>query len=128
MIPTGVWYYLDRETTTDVSRYNWVPFAGFVVFGFTYSVGIGCVAAILQGEMFPSNLKGPASALTAINAATSSAISTGLFVLLTTHVGVYMNFFVFAMAAIIALFFTKFYAIETKGKSLQMIQDELYGN
>nr|XP_018906908.1 PREDICTED: facilitated trehalose transporter Tret1-like [Bemisia tabaci] len=125
MIPTAVWYYLDRETSTDVTRVNWVPFAGFLVFGFTVSIGIGPIAAMYPGEMFPSHLKAQASALSNMVSSISATLSTVMFVTINAHIGLYANFFVFAAVGIVNLVFTCFCVIETKGKSLQMIQEKL---
>ncbi|CAH0392210.1 unnamed protein product [Bemisia tabaci] len=126
MFPTAAWYYLDRETSTDVTRVNWVPFAGFLLFGFTMDIGLGCIAPIYTGEMFPSNLKAQAAALSNMVASISSTLSTALFVVISEKVGLYANFLVFASVGIVVLLFTYFCVIETKGKSLQMIQEELH--
>nr|XP_018906911.1 PREDICTED: facilitated trehalose transporter Tret1-like [Bemisia tabaci] len=127
MLWTGVWYYLDENTTYDVTGWNWLPLAGFLAYGCTFSLGLGPLSSTYQGEMFPSNLKGQASAITTITTALASAISTGLFAVLSKNVGVYMNFYIFSAVGFINFFFTYFYVIETKGKSLQMIQAELNG-
>ncbi|CAH0392212.1 unnamed protein product [Bemisia tabaci] len=127
MLPTAVWYYLDRETSTDVREVEWVPFAGFLLFGLTFSAGLGSIGPAITGEMFPSHLKGQASALTTITAAASSSLSIALFSALDARVGMYANFLIFAAVGPVSGVFTYFCVIETKGKSLQMIQAELNG-
>ncbi|CAH0392208.1 unnamed protein product [Bemisia tabaci] len=127
MLPTSAWYYLDKETTMDVTWINWVPLAGFLLFGVTVNVGLGSIAPTYMGEMFPSNLKAEASALTIMAVSVSSSVSIAVFALLTAHVGLYANFLVFAAVGAVNWVFTYFCVIETKGKSLQLIQDELHG-
>nr|XP_018906907.1 PREDICTED: facilitated trehalose transporter Tret1-like [Bemisia tabaci] len=127
MLPTAVWYYLDRETSTDVSGVNWIPLAGLLCFAVTFSVGLGPIMQIYAGEMFPTDLKGHACALATMNQAVSAVIVTQIFVALTVYVGLYANFVLFAAMALVNLGFTYFCVIETKGKTLQMIQAELNG-
>ncbi|XP_018897978.1 facilitated trehalose transporter Tret1 isoform X2 [Bemisia tabaci] len=127
MLWTGIWYYLNDNTDIDVSSFKWLPLAGFLVFGVTFSFGLGPIVKIYQGEMFPNNLKGMASALTAIIAAFASSVSTGMFPILTETIGMYANFLIFSAVGLVNFLFTYFYVIETKGKSLQEIQAELNG-
>lgn len=127
MLPTAAWYYFDRETATDVTEVNWVPFAGFLGFAVTLSLGLGTIAPAYKGEMFPSNLKGQASALTSMIICVAATISTALFPILTSSVGLYANFLLFALTGPVNFIFTYYCVIETKGKTLQMIQAELNG-
>nr|XP_018900261.1 PREDICTED: facilitated trehalose transporter Tret1-like [Bemisia tabaci] len=127
MLPTSLWYYLDRETSTDVSGANWVPLAGVLIFGLTFTMGLGAIPSIYQGEMFSSSLKGIGSALTVGVCAGSSALSVSVFAVLVKFVGLYAPFLLFAAVGPATFLFVYYFVMETRGKSLQAIQDELRG-
>nr|XP_018909924.1 PREDICTED: facilitated trehalose transporter Tret1-like [Bemisia tabaci] len=127
MLWTSVWFYLNDKTDVDVSHLSWLPLAGVLVYGCTFSFGLGPITKLYPGEMFPSDVKGQAAALTVMIAAFSSSVSTGLAPILNEHFGVYSNFLIFSLIGLINLLFTYFCVVETKGKSLQLIQAQLRG-
>lgn len=80
-----------------------------------------------MGEIFPTNLKSVASALTASFCWILGFVLTKLFASVNEAIGIYSTFWIFAVFCILALLFTAFILPETEGKTLQEIQDMLHG-
>ncbi|XP_018903308.2 facilitated trehalose transporter Tret1 isoform X1 [Bemisia tabaci] len=124
MTITGAWYYLD-STGSDLSGTTYVPFLGLLLYGISFCLGVGPVPSLYQGEVLPSNIKARASAVTTIWSAFVSILNTSLFAICIRYIGMYINFFLFAATSVFGLYLAKYHFIETSGKTLQEIQEEL---
>lgn len=58
----GIFFFMNDYLKTNVSFITWVPLVALVLFNVVYLVGIGTIPYIVQGELFPMNIKGPAVA------------------------------------------------------------------
>lgn len=125
MFIAGLWFYFDQETSIDVSNINWVPFTTFILHGILYSLGLGPIGMGIKGEMFTANIKALTSAITSIVLALSSMILNKIYLLLADTAGMYVNYWIFSISCFISALFTIFVVVETKGKTLQQILDEL---
>nr|XP_018906439.1 PREDICTED: facilitated trehalose transporter Tret1-like [Bemisia tabaci] len=125
MTITGVWYFLNVHSDMDLSSTTWIPFSGLLLYGVSFCLGVGPIASLYQGEVLPSNIKARASTVTAIISAFASILNTTLFAICASYIGMYINFFLFALTSVFALYFAQYHFIETKGKTLQEIQEEL---
>ncbi|KAF6216018.1 hypothetical protein GE061_000355 [Apolygus lucorum] len=125
MFGAGLWFFLDETNYVDVSDYYYIPFASFLLYGLFFSVGLGPIASTVQGEAFPTNIKGLASGITSFVLALTSFIMNKIYHTLADEVGMYLNYWIFSGACIASLVFCLIYMIETKGKTLSEIQDEL---
>uniref|UniRef100_A0A1B6DV63 Major facilitator superfamily (MFS) profile domain-containing protein n=1 Tax=Clastoptera arizonana TaxID=38151 RepID=A0A1B6DV63_9HEMI len=125
MLFAGLWFYYDQETNVDVSQINWVPFTTFIMHGVLYSLGLGPIGMGIKGEMFTANIKALTSAITSIVLALSSMILNKVYLILADTVGMYVNYWIFSISCFMAALFTIFVVVETKGKTLQQILDEL---
>nr|XP_018913137.1 PREDICTED: facilitated trehalose transporter Tret1-like isoform X1 [Bemisia tabaci] len=128
MIPTALWFYFNKtDEPADVeyvNHYNWVPFFGFIAFIVCHAMGLGPVGNIYPGEVLPLSIKADAMALVVSLAALFTAINTEIFAFFNAYIGMYANYFSYAVVAVVGALFTRLYIVETKGKSLQAIQEE----
>ncbi|XP_015368914.1 PREDICTED: facilitated trehalose transporter Tret1-2 homolog isoform X2 [Diuraphis noxia] len=122
----GLFFYL-QESGRDVSSIGWLPVTSLVLFIITYCLGFGPLPWAIMGEIFPTNLKSVASALTASFCWILGFILTKLFGAVSDAIGIYSVFWIFAVCCIFALLFTAFLLPQTEGKTLQEIQDMLHG-
>ncbi|XP_060863974.1 facilitated trehalose transporter Tret1-like isoform X2 [Metopolophium dirhodum] len=122
----GLFFYL-QESGSDVSAIGWLPVTSLVLFIITYCLGFGPLPWAIMGEIFPTNLKSVASALTASFCWVLGFILTKLFSTVSDAIGIYSVFWIFAVCCIFALLFTAFLLPQTEGKTLQEIQDILQG-
>nr|BAQ02358.1 sugar transporter [Nilaparvata lugens] len=121
----AIWFFLDRQTTLNVSHTQFLPFLGLLIYGLFFSIGMGPIASTIQGETFPANTKAKASAITSISLAVTSFIMNKIYLDVDNTIGMYFNFILFASACFMCLGFVVFFVIETKGKTLHDIQEEL---
>ncbi|XP_054270581.1 facilitated trehalose transporter Tret1-2 homolog [Macrosteles quadrilineatus] len=121
----GVWFYLDSATSVNVRGVSWVPFTCFLLHALLYSLGLGPIGMAIKGEVLAANIKANASAITSIVLALSALFLNRVYLFLADSIGMYVNYWMFAAACFIACGFTLLVVVETKGKTLQEIQDEL---
>lgn len=123
----GLWFLLDAKTTIDVTYLNWAPFACFILHGFFYSIGLNPIVTTIKGEVFSASIKGVASAVTSLMLAVASFFLNKSYQVFADEFGMFANYWLYAAGCFLAVIFTITYVIETKGKTLQEIQDQLNG-
>ncbi|XP_075235594.1 facilitated trehalose transporter Tret1-like [Lycorma delicatula] len=128
MLLSGVWYFLNTNSNLDVTDINWIPFLCLVIHNMSYCLGLGPVCSSLRSEYFPMNIKSKSTAITSTTLALVSCIINKTFLTTADSVGLYLNYLIFSISCFVNAIFTLFFVIETKGKTLKEIQDELNGN
>lgn len=130
LIP-GYWYYINSNENDNKNvinhPLNFIPFVSLSINSIMYSFGLDTISAIIKSEMFPTNVKAKSSAINTITLAAVSFISNHFYLIIAVKFGMYVNFFMFAVICFIGALITSFYFPETKGKSLQEIQEILNG-
>ncbi|XP_014285372.1 facilitated trehalose transporter Tret1 [Halyomorpha halys] len=124
----GLWFLMNDNLKMDVSSFSWSPFVCFVFHGFFYSIGLNPIVTTIKGEVFSANIKGVASALTTLMLAIASTFLNKSYQMFADYAGMFLNYWLYAAGCAIAIIFTLTYVVETKGKTLQEIQDKLNGN
>lgn len=120
----GLYFFL-QQRGNDVSAIWWIPVVSMVGYIAVYAIGFGPLPWALMGEVFPSNVKPIASAVTISLCWGLSFFITRYFNSVSEWLGTYFSFWVFAVFCIIAFLYSLFLVPNTKGKSLQEIQDIL---
>lgn len=123
----GVYFYLHDHLKEDVSSISVLPVISLVIFISTYSVGWGPLPWTVMGEMFSSNVKSKASGITVCICWMLAFFITKFSTNLSDAFGNFTLYWVFAGFCVISVLFAVFILPETKGKSVQEIQDELNG-
>lgn len=121
----GIYFYLREMTNVDLSSITWIPLVVMVSFVVIYSVGLGTVPSLLLSEMFSASIKGKALCVMCIYYAALISITSKLFYFLTETFGMYASFFTFGTCCLGSVLFTYYFVPETKGKSLEDIQQNL---
>ncbi|XP_036141578.1 facilitated trehalose transporter Tret1 isoform X1 [Monomorium pharaonis] len=125
----GLYFYLKDVQHADdiVDQIAWLPVVALTIFIATYCIGCGPVTWAIISEIFASNVKAKASAI-------SNSLLWSLCFLIVKFssnideaFGKYTIFWTFGGFCFLSILFTVFFLPETKGKSLQQIQDELSG-
>lgn len=123
----GLYFYLLNVAKSDVTGIGWLPVTSLVVFTASYSVGWGPLPWAVMGELFAADVKSKASSITVVLCWVIAFLITKFFSNVELAVGSHTAFWIFAVFCVISAFFVFFLLPETKGKSLQQIQDELNG-
>ncbi|XP_067616732.1 facilitated trehalose transporter Tret1-like isoform X2 [Eurosta solidaginis] len=121
----GAFFYV-QQVIGDASNITWLPVPALILFNIVYCIGFGPLPWAVLGEMFPANIKSIASSIVASTCWTLGFVVTRWYPALDA-LGSYYAFWIFAVCCIFAFFFTIFIVMETKGLSLQEIQDRLNG-
>ncbi|XP_048499244.1 sugar transporter ERD6-like 5 [Beta vulgaris subsp. vulgaris] len=95
---------------------------GILIFAATYPVGMGGVPFVIMSEIFPINIKGAAGSLATVVSFSSSWIVTYTFnfMMQWSSSG---TFFVFTCVNVFSLLFVAKLVPETKGRTLEEIQE-----
>ncbi|XP_054278775.1 facilitated trehalose transporter Tret1-like [Macrosteles quadrilineatus] len=126
MFIAGLWFYLQTNTTLTVEKVSWIPFACFAAHGIMYALGLGPIGTAIKGEMLSADIRASASAITSIVFALSSLFLNQTYLPIADNIGMYVNYWIYAASCFICALFTIFVFVETKGKSLQEIQQKLH--
>jgi len=123
-IPLGIYFHL-KYNDYDLDSISWLPLICMVTFSVMFSIGVGPILMTFLGELFPPKTKSVVVPwLIAYNLSTSFLI-TFLYNDLEDSLGKANLLFISAAFGFAAVIFVRFCMIETKGKTLQEIQDEL---
>ncbi|XP_037811299.1 facilitated trehalose transporter Tret1 isoform X1 [Lucilia sericata] len=119
----GAYFYIELNGQ-DTSDIMWLPLTSLIIYMITYSISFGPLPWVVMAEIFPANVKAVASSLAASICLFTGFIISFFFPLLST-LGTFYIFWLFAISCLIAFFFILFVVFETKGLSLQEIQNKL---
>lgn len=122
----ALWFFMDSHTDYDALSVSWFPLLGFVLYGASFPVGLGCVPNTVQGELFPSSTRGLASGLTSTLISLTSFLSNKMYFMVTEWAGgIYLNYAIFSACCLFGVYFALAVVVETKGSTLEDIQDQL---
>ncbi|KAK9874915.1 hypothetical protein WA026_005731 [Henosepilachna vigintioctopunctata] len=105
---------------------RWLPLISLMVFVAANSL-IG-IAPSLAGEFFSPEAKDVSMALGILFGGLSGFVTTFLFERVQNAIGLGETFFIFAGLCLVTVVFIIVFLIETRGKTLEEIQDELNNN
>lgn len=108
-------------------RLVWLPYALFLSFSVMFSIGVGFIPVVYLGEIFPINIRSHCSSILSITLAFSSFVTNKIFPLVSRTYGIHVMFCLFTVINFAGAAYSYKYAIETKGKTLQEIQQILEG-
>lgn len=88
-----------------------------------FSVGLGPICWVLSSEIFPLKVRAQACAIGAVGNRICSGLIAMTFLSLTEAISVAGTFFIFSSIAALSVVFVRFFVPETKGKSLEQIEN-----
>ncbi len=116
----GLFYYLYEEQ--NMTNISWLPIVSLVVYGFGFSMGWGPVAWLVANEIIPLRIRGFGSGLASVVNWTIAFLITKEFPVLVEVTSHYVGFWIFSGMSFLAILFVIFFIPETKGKSLEQIE------
>lgn len=121
----GGFIALKDFTYIDTSGLEWFPLMMMVFYVISFILGLGAVTNILTAEMYSTNIKAKATAISSVNLSLLMMATIKYYQYTADHMSQAVPFLTFAVFTCFSTFFFRFCLIETKGKSLEMIQQEL---
>ncbi|XP_044734619.1 facilitated trehalose transporter Tret1-like [Chrysoperla carnea] len=121
----AVYFYIQFHEIMDLEAYGWVPVTALMIYIIMYSVGLGAIPLMVPSEMFPTNIKAKALCITDLYLAMLGFLIVQFYQIVANKYGSHVPFIIFALSCVFGVFFTIFIMPETKGKSLEDIQNML---
>jgi MFS family permease len=124
----SAYFLLDRYSSLEVTNQNWIPLVGMLVFQVFFSVGLGNVVNCLNGEVFSTSVKTKGLCVLSVVYAVCVATNVKLYQVLSDSFGSGAPILVFAVAQLLHWIFCWKCVPETRGKTLEEIQQEIKGH
>lgn len=121
----ALYFCLDYYNVGHLDQLNWVPIGGMVVWVTLATPGIAVVPTLMLGELFSVSIKSKAISALIGAFGVSVLFSSYLFTFLSETVSFYAPFLFYGMICLISTVFTLKLVPETKGKTLEEVQQEL---
>ncbi|XP_072397317.1 trehalose transporter 1-like protein [Diabrotica undecimpunctata] len=120
-------YFLVEKFLPDINLQpvNWFPLAGLIIFLLVSSFGVGPIPALMQGELFSASIKSKGISVVVVAYGIIKICTNSAFYYLYAYTGLSGPFLLFAVSNFISLIITYFIVPETKGKTLEEIQQHL---
>ncbi len=115
-------------STTLQDDYGWLALAGLVLFIASFALGLGPVFWLMISEIFPVGIRSAAMSVCTIANWGANFLVAQTFLTLTGAITRQGVFFLYAALALLSLLFFAAKVPETKGRSLEEIQEELVGD
>ncbi|XP_065157433.1 facilitated trehalose transporter Tret1-like isoform X2 [Atheta coriaria] len=121
----GIYSFLEDDKQVDMTNYDYIPIIALFLYNITYSVGLGPIPVLVLGELMPTNVKSYALCIVDMIFCCVGMLSSLFFQNTNDSFGLGVPFISFAFCAVLSIGFVIFIMPETKGKTLEQIQEGL---
>ncbi|KAH8378228.1 hypothetical protein KR093_010302, partial [Drosophila rubida] len=118
-------YYLLTSWGYDTDTYSWLPIATFSLIQFAATIGILSVIFPVIAELTPPKIRSTVVRVHMMTMFLLASVITKIFPHLSEYLGIPATLFTFAAFSSIFTVFVAFFVPETKGKTIEAIQDSL---
>lgn len=123
----AVYFFLRDFNVVDMSGISWFPIVGMILYIISFSAGLGLIPILLLSELFSTSIRSKASTIMTILFGIYLTACTKLFQFLSSNYGMGTPFALFSVCTFGGIFLSHIYIPETKGKTLEEIQQMLKG-
>jgi putative MFS transporter len=99
-------------------------FAGFMLFSFMTNIGPNAMTYLIAGEVFPIAIRGTGAGFAASFAKVGAVMTAFLFPILLKDIGTNLLLLILVGTSLLGAVVTRAYAFETKGVSLERIDEK----
>ncbi|XP_047984559.1 facilitated trehalose transporter Tret1 isoform X1 [Leguminivora glycinivorella] len=127
LVILGTFFHVRDSMGLDVATLGWLPLTSLMVYLLGFSMGFGPIPWLMMGEILPAKIRGPAASIcTAFNWLCTFGVTKSFHNLLDA-IGPNGAFWLFGCICFVGLFFVVVCVPETRGKSLEQIENKLTG-
>ncbi|KAF7988599.1 hypothetical protein HCN44_001172 [Aphidius gifuensis] len=119
-------YFNLKHENYNTSSIEWLPAFGCMMYVVFYSLGLAPLPTAMIGELFATNVKPLGCAIVVFVANFTGFLVGKMYQVVCDTIGTHFAFWTFTFFNIIAVFYIYICVPETKGKTLQEIQDDLH--
>lgn len=120
-------YFYFQKHGYEMTSVGWIPITTMLSYIVMHSVGLGSIPLMIPSEIFPTNIKSKAFCIADFYVTLLEFFIIKNYQSVAASFGTYVPFGTFALACIAGIFFVFTFVPETKGLSLEDIQDILRG-
>ncbi|KAL3276947.1 hypothetical protein HHI36_012312 [Cryptolaemus montrouzieri] len=121
----GTYFYFKNETQIDMSRLAFTPMLALIIYIASYAIGMQQMPSIYISEVFTPQMKGAAYSIYIVVYSAIIMIENEFFTRIKQNFGICFSFYGFALFAVAGLVFAIYFVPETKGKTIEEIQEDL---
>ncbi|KAJ3651076.1 hypothetical protein Zmor_017137 [Zophobas morio] len=123
-----IFFILKEQTSVDTSIVDWFPLMMMMVLICVYSLGLGSVVGVLTDEMFSASIKAKLVCMVNGSFSLMTLAVTKYYQVTADGFGLTVPFSSFVALTFVAMLFFYYLVPETKGKTLEEIQQSLKGS
>jgi len=123
----GLYFWMLQNNPEEAASISFLPLACMCLFIAAFSLGFGPIPWLMMSELFAPEVKGVTSSISAAFNWTLAFLVTEFFQPISNEVGKAWSFWFFASVLLLVMAFTVFVIPETKGKTLDEIQQHFRG-
>ncbi|XP_044731704.1 facilitated trehalose transporter Tret1-2 homolog [Chrysoperla carnea] len=128
LVAQTAYFYIQYNINPQIEEeYGWVPLTCMLFYVIMYSLGLGAIPMMVPSELFPTNIKAKALCVMDLYLAMAAFVTTIFYQSLAVKFGDHIPFSIFAISCVIGITWIYFCVPETKGRSLEEIQEILKG-
>ena len=124
----GLFFFLKDGMKYDVSAISWLPVLSVCTFIVMFALGFGPIPWMFMSEIFPRQITGYACSIACMVNWVCVFTVTRSFSTIQEYMGSYGAFWIFSVISFIGTVFVFYLVPETKGKTLEEVQEELSGH
>lgn len=124
LLAEATYFYLQTYNIVDLIIINWFPILGLAVYAVSSCIGLSVVPTLLVGEIFSTSIRKHANTVTNMIFSTNICLGLKLFQILMS-LGMWVPFLFFGLCCLLSSVMSYFIIPETKGKTLEEIQQML---
>lgn len=125
LLALGVFLTLRDFTTVDIENQKFLPILLIFLFIVSFNSGLASIPNVLTAEMYSTSIKAKASALSSLTLSVFMMGTIKFYQFTADHISLAVPFLTFGSFTLLSVFFFAFFLIETRGRTLENIQQKL---
>lgn len=128
LLACGTFFILKDYIGIDLGHVSWLPLIFLILFTIFFSFGLGCGVMIVISEMFSASIKSKAIATSSSMYAICMLVTIKYYQYTADYYSLAIPCLTYSAFTIVGCIFFRYFLPETRGKTLERIQQELKGN
>ncbi|CAG9859788.1 unnamed protein product [Phyllotreta striolata] len=124
----SAYIYIDDNTSVDLSSFKWMPLTFMILYQVFTSFGLSLIPTLMLSELYSTSIKSKAMVILSITFGLGIFVASTIFYQMNIHLGFYSPFLFFSACCCVSAILSYYVIPETRGKTLEEIQQMLKKN